>query len=80
MAHIPDAGSKRAREITLLLVTHDIDEAVFVSDRVLVLESQPGKVRDVIAVATRRPRDRADATLSALRSRVPSALHTVHAI
>jgi ABC-type nitrate/sulfonate/bicarbonate transport system ATPase subunit len=67
-------------DITLLLVTHDIDESVFVSDRVLVLESQPGRLREQIGVAVPRPRDRSDAALSALRSRVLGALHEIHAI
>jgi sulfonate transport system ATP-binding protein len=67
-------------DITLLLVTHDIDESVFVSDRVLVLESQPGRLREQIGVAVPRPRDRADPALGALRSRVLGALHEVHAI
>lgn len=67
-------------DITLLLVTHDIDESVFVSDRVLVLESQPGRMREQIGVPVERPRDRGDATLAALRSRVLGALHEVHAI
>jgi sulfonate transport system ATP-binding protein len=70
----------RTHDITLLLVTHDIDESVFVSDRVLVLESQPGRMREQIGVPVERPRDRGDATLAALRSRVLGALHEVHAI
>jgi sulfonate transport system ATP-binding protein len=67
-------------DITLLLVTHDIDESVFVSDRVLVLESQPGRLREQIGVAVPRPRDRAAPELASLRSRVLGALHEVHAI
>ena len=42
---------------TVFLVTHDIDEAIFMSDRILVLSSAPGTVVDEIVVPFGRPRD-----------------------
>lgn len=44
---------------TMILVTHDIDEAVSLSDRIIVLSSRPGKVQKIVNVDIARPRDRA---------------------
>jgi NitT/TauT family transport system ATP-binding protein len=41
---------------TVLFVTHQIDEAIYLSDRVVVFSSRPGKVKETIAVAIERPR------------------------
>jgi NitT/TauT family transport system ATP-binding protein len=45
------------RNITILLVTHDIDESVYVGDRVVVLTSGPGRVRADVTVDLPPPRD-----------------------
>ena len=44
-------------DITIVLVTHDIDEAVYLSDRVVVLSSPPSKVLAQIPIDLPRPRD-----------------------
>ncbi|WP_081898662.1 ABC transporter ATP-binding protein [Herbidospora cretacea] len=59
--------------ITMLFVTHSIDEAVLFGDRVVVLKGRPGRVHEVIDVALPHPRDRAVARseqFAALRERV----------
>ena len=48
---------RRERDITILLVTHDIDESVYVGDRVVVLTPGPGRVRAGLAVSLPEPRD-----------------------
>jgi NitT/TauT family transport system ATP-binding protein len=41
---------------TLLFVTHDVDEALFLADRVLIMSSQPGRIREELQVPFDRPR------------------------
>jgi len=50
----------RRMEKTVLFVTHDIEEAVLLSDRVLVLTGTPGRVCDNVTIELSRPRDRTD--------------------
>ena len=42
---------------TILLVTHDIDEAIFLSDKIIVLSSRPAKIKNVFKVNMKKPRD-----------------------
>ena len=63
-----------ARGTTIVLVTHDVEEAVYLADRVVVLGGQPGTVESVVDVDIDRPRERADAELVALRREVTAAL------
>lgn len=54
---------------TVLFVTHDIDEALYLADRIIVLSKKPTLVRDVLTVDAARPRDTEhDAALKALRA------------
>jgi NitT/TauT family transport system ATP-binding protein len=48
---------RRDRDITIALVTHDIDESVYVGDRVIVLSPSPGRVRAELTTALPQPRD-----------------------
>jgi NitT/TauT family transport system ATP-binding protein len=48
---------RRERDITILLVTHDIDESVYTGDRVIVLTAGPGRVRADLPVSLPEPRD-----------------------
>jgi ABC-type nitrate/sulfonate/bicarbonate transport system ATPase subunit len=59
---------------TSVFVTHDVDEAIFLSDRVVVLASGPGQVKEIITVELPRPRTHAgllgDSRVSAIRDRI----------
>ena len=59
---------------TLILVTHDVEEAVVLADRVLVMQPRPGRLFEEIAVDLLRPRDRNAAQFETLRHRVYTAL------
>lgn len=74
------AGVARRHGITLLLVTHDIDEAVLLGDRVVVLGTEARGIVEEIAIDLPRSRDRRDPALAPLRTRVLDALHEAHAL
>src|SRR5256714_9852430 len=64
-----------ARRTTMLLVTHDIDEAIYMSDRIMIMTPRPGRVERMIPVNLRRPRDRSSAEFLRLRSEILELLH-----
>jgi sulfonate transport system ATP-binding protein len=74
------ASVTRDLATAVLLVTHDVDEAVYLGDRVAVLSQRPGTVVEVIDIATARPRDRRSQTHALSRGRVLDALERVYAI
>ena len=66
-------------QISLLLVTHDIDESLYLGDRVLVMGSRPGNIRNTILVDLPQPRQRADQRLSVFKAHALAELHEAHA-
>ena len=44
--------------LSTLFITHDIDEAVFLSDRIYIMKGKPAVLSDEIVIETKRPRDR----------------------
>lgn len=66
--------------ITLLVVTHDVDEALYLSDRVLVMNHHPGTVAHELAVDLAWPRDRLDPRLAQLKTLALTRLHQAHLI
>lgn len=61
------AGIARQEGVTLVLVTHDIDEAVAVADRVLIMAANPGRIVGEITIDLPAPRDRGSSEFSRQR-------------
>jgi sulfonate transport system ATP-binding protein len=59
-------------KITMVHVTHDVDEAVYLGDRVVVMQPHPGRIRRIVDIDLPRPRNRSDAKFIALRDDVLS--------
>lgn len=59
---------------TLILVTHDVDEAVVLADRIVVMRPRPGRLFEEIPVFLSRPRDRSSALFEDLKRRVLTSL------
>ena len=67
-------------EIAVLLVTHDLDEAFYLSDRVLILGGTPSRLQRELAVPLARPRDRRSAELAYLRGEALTELYQSHVL
>jgi len=65
-------------DITIVFITHDMDEAVLLSDRIVVLKANPGEVQDIIEVPLARPRHPdivTDSQFLQLKARINSIVH-----
>jgi sulfonate transport system ATP-binding protein len=64
-----------ARRSTSLLVTHDIDEAIYMSDRIIIMTARPGSIDQMIPVELNRPRQRTSSEFLELRGEILELLH-----
>lgn len=58
------------KNVTVLFVTHSVDEAVFLSDRIVVMTSRPGRIKEIVEVDLPRPRCRTGQEANLLRDHV----------
>ncbi len=65
----------QVRRTTMFLVTHDIDEAIYMSDRIIILTQRPGTIDQVFPIALARPRDRSSSDFLRLRGEILELLH-----
>jgi NitT/TauT family transport system ATP-binding protein/sulfonate transport system ATP-binding protein len=56
--------------ITMILVTHDVEEAVYLGDRVVVMQPRPGRIKRIVDVNLSRERDRSSAEFTAIKEAV----------
>jgi len=63
------------RRTTMLLVTHDIDEAIYMSDRILIMTPAPGRIDREIDIGLPRPRDRTSDSFLRFRSEILEHMH-----
>lgn len=62
-------------KMTMIMVTHDIEEAVYMSDAVVVMSTHPGTITKTIPIALPRPRDRDSEAFHSYKSDILAALH-----
>lgn len=70
---------RAAADLTMLLVTHDVEEAVYLADRVVVMAPRPGPLRATVGIDLTYPRNRADKAFQHEREHLHALLgHGVH--
>jgi ABC-type nitrate/sulfonate/bicarbonate transport system ATPase subunit len=65
----------QTRRTTILFVTHDIDEAIYMSDRIMIMTQAPGRIDQTIPNTVARPRDRSSSKFLRLRGNILELLH-----
>jgi NitT/TauT family transport system ATP-binding protein len=60
---------------TIIFITHNVDEAVFLGDRIAVMTKSPGQIREIVDVPLKRPRDRTTPEFNAIRKEVLALLN-----
>ncbi len=61
---------QREAEVTMIMITHDVEEAVYLSDKVVIMSSRPGTIKKIIPVELPRPRDRASYDFMKLKEEI----------
>ena len=57
-------------KMTVIMVTHDVEEAVYLGDRVVIMDPNPGRIRRIVEVPHAHPRDRSSPALHTIRDQV----------
>ena len=68
------------RKPTILFVTHDVDEAVQLAERIVVFTSRPGKIADIVSVDMPHPRDLGSTEYGNIKNRLLELLGVTHTI
>jgi ABC-type nitrate/sulfonate/bicarbonate transport system ATPase subunit len=62
-------------KITMIMVTHDVDEAIYLSDKVVIMSSRPGVIKKIIEIPFARPRDRASSEFIHIKAQILKEFH-----
>lgn len=55
---------------TVIFVTHSVDEAIYLADRIVIMSARPGRIKDIIKIDIPRPRARTCADVNMVRARI----------
>jgi len=65
---------KKEQNMTMIMVTHDVDEAVYLSSKIVVMSPRPAKIEEILEVPLSQPRDRNNPEFIRLRSEILKVL------
>ena len=66
---------QETEKTTIILVTHDIDEAIYLSDRIVIMDNKPGRIKKKMEISLSRPRDRNHPDFHYFRKRIFDEFH-----
>jgi len=55
---------------TVVFVTHNVDEAIYLADHIVIMSARPGRVKDVLEITLPRPRNRTSSEVNKIRDRI----------
>ncbi len=55
---------------TIIFVTHSVDEAIYLADRIVIMSARPGRIKDIIEIGLPRPRNRTSPEVNRIRDRI----------
>ena len=61
---------------TVVFVTHSVDEAIYLADRIVIMSARPGRIKDIIEIPLARPRNRTSPEVNLIRDRILSDLRS----
>ncbi len=70
---------RKENDATMILVTHDVDEAIYLSDRIVIMTPRPGKISEILTITLPHPRDRGEKEFLSIRGDILEKLHLASA-
>lgn len=70
---------KKNNDATMILVTHDVDEAIYLSDRIVIMTPRPGKISEIMEINLSHPRHRGGTEFLAIRRNILEKFHLASA-